>query len=191
VPTRPPIPRERSDVRRNRRALLEAAAEALAQNPGASMTDVARAAKLTRATLYRHFGNRAELIDAMRSELLERARLALIDARLDEGSALDALRRAVDALVPLGLRFRAILAEGNVLDPEFVRERAELLAPVLRVIERGQRDGALRADVPATWVLTVMAATLAAAVGTSPATPGTAIAGLVYSTLIEGVAAAR
>ncbi|GAA1827516.1 helix-turn-helix domain-containing protein [Actinomadura chokoriensis] len=191
MPTRPPLPRERSDVRRNRRALLEAAAEALAQNPGASMMEVARAAQLTRATVYRHFSSRGELIEAMRAELLERARLALTAARLDEGPALDALRRAVDALVPLGLRFRAILAEGNILDPEFVGERAELLAPVLHVIERGQQAGSLRADVPATWVLTMTAATLAAAVGTSPATSDTAIADLVFSTLIEGVAAAR
>ncbi|MFG2087233.1 MULTISPECIES: TetR/AcrR family transcriptional regulator [unclassified Spirillospora] len=191
MPAQPHVPRERSDVRRNRRALLEAAAEALAQNPGASMVEVARAARLTRATVYRHFSSRGQLIEAMRAELLERARLAIADARLDEGPALDALRRAVDALVPLGLRFRALLAEGGVLEPDFVRERGELLGPVLDVIDRGQRAGSIRTDVPATWVLTVMAATLAAAVATSPATPDTAVADLVFSTLTEGVAAAR
>lgn len=181
----------RSDVRRNRRALLEAAAEALAQNPGASMVEVAQAARLTRATLYRHFSSRGQLIEAMRAELLDRARQAIIDARLDEGSALEALRRAVDALIPLGLRFRALLAEGADLDPRFARERAELLAPLRDVIRRGQEDGVIRGDLPAVWVLTMMAATLAAAVRTSPVASETEMAELVFRTLTEGVAAER
>lgn len=180
----------RSDAERNRRMLLEAAADALAQNPGASMAQVAEAAGLARATLYRHFRTRLDLTEAIRAEALVRAAAALAGSRLDEGSALEALRRAVGSLASLGVRFRALLMEGADLDPAFLHQRAAVLAPLHEVVRRGQEAGLIRPDLPSRWVVTAMASLLAAGVRTSSGSldGDRTVAELVFGTLTRGVA---
>jgi AcrR family transcriptional regulator len=182
----------RSDAERNRRMLLDAAADALAQNPGASMAQVAQAAGLARATLYRHFRTRQELLAALRAEALIRATEAISASGFAEVSPLVGIRRAIDGLAALGVRFRAILLDGADLDPAFLRERGRVLAPLYDAVRRGQEAGVIRSDVPAQWVVTAMASMLVAAVHTVPADAGDgAVADLIYGTLMEGVAANR
>jgi AcrR family transcriptional regulator len=55
----------RTDFARNRQQILEAAKALLAESPGATMAQVARAAGLGRSTVYRHFADRGELVDAL------------------------------------------------------------------------------------------------------------------------------
>jgi AcrR family transcriptional regulator len=179
----------RSDAERNRRGLLEAAADALAENPGASMAEVARAAGLTRATLYRHFSNRQQLLEAMRAEALVRATHAIAASRLEEGSALEALHRVVEALLREGRRFRALLLAGADEDPVFLQERMAVFGPLQGVVQRGQAAGLIRADLPPGWVVAVIAALLASGVRMAPELPADdrALADLVFATLTTGV----
>lgn len=179
----------RSDAERNRRVLLNAAAEALAENPGASMAQVAQAAGLARATVYRHFRTRQDLLEAMRAEALVSAAEAIVGSRLDEGDPLDALRRAVEALTSHGARFRALLVEGAEQDPTFLRERAEVLAPLHEVVRRGQKARSIRPELPAQWVVTAMAALLAAGVRTlAGGMDHRTAANLIFETLTDGIA---
>lgn len=179
----------RSDVERNRRALLAAAAEELAQNPGASMVDIANAAHLTRATLYRHFGTREQLVEGLQARALDHASQALAESQLEEGPALEALRRVIDALAALGPRFRPLLIEGADLDPDFQARRAIVLDPLRAVVRRGQDEGEIRADVPPEWVVTALASLLAAGVRAvrDDGDRGATVAGLVYQTLVGGI----
>jgi AcrR family transcriptional regulator len=179
----------RSDALRNRRALLNAAAEALAENPGASIAQVAQAAGLARATVYRHFRTRQDLLEAMRAEALVSAAEAIAGSRLDEGDPLEALRRAVEALASHGVRFRALLLEGVELNPTFLQERAEVLAPLHEVVRRGQEAGLIRPELPARWVVTAMAALLTAGVRMlAGETDHRIVANLAFETLTDGVA---
>lgn len=178
----------RADVDRHRRALLEAAAEELSRNPEASMDDVAQAASLTRATLYRHFGNRKTLLQAIQAEAFARAAQTLDECRLNEGSALEALRRVLTALSSHGKRFRIILLltpEGNA---RFIARRDQVLAPLLDVIRRGQRDGEIRVDLSADWILTAMTSLFISAMR-APHTGKRSedVADLVSRALFEGV----
>lgn len=192
MPKHEPEGASRSDVERNRRALLDAASDALAQNPGASIAQVARAAGLARSTVYRHFSSRQELLQAMRGEALIRAADAIAVARVEEGTALEALRRTVDALVSHGLRFRVLLLEGVDLDPAFLRERGEALAPLNGLVLRGQAAGLIRSDLPPEWVVAAFASLLTAGVRRASGAPADdrEIADLVFSTLTAGVATA-
>lgn len=179
----------RSDVERNRQALLAAAAEELARNPGASMVDIAHAAHLTRATLYRHFGTREQLVEGLQARALDQASRALAESQLEGGPALEALRRAIDALAALGPRFRPLLMEGADLDPDFQARRAIVLDPLREVVRRGQDEGEIRADVPPEWVVTALASMLAAGVRAvrDDGDRGATLAGLVYETLVAGI----
>jgi len=161
VPAIEPTPPSRIDVERNRRMLLDAAANALARNPDVSMLQVAQAAGLTRATLYRHFDSRAKLLEAMRTEALAQAAEVISEAHLDQGTALEALHRVIEAVASLSERFRPLLIEGTDLDPTFLHQRAEVFAPLRDVVRRGQEAGLIRVDLPPQWIVTVMASILA------------------------------
>jgi TetR/AcrR family transcriptional regulator, mexCD-oprJ operon repressor len=181
----------RSDVERNRRVLLDAAGGALSRNPGASMAEIAREANLTRATLYRHFGSRERLIGAMRAEALVRARETIAGCRLDEGTALEALRRVVDAIVAQGARFGFLLAEGAEQDPDFTQERDRVFAPLRDVVRRGQAGGQVRTDLSAEWIVAAVVSLLTAGVRAAGSLPagGSPEEDLVFRTLVEGVGA--
>lgn len=157
-------PSARVDAERNRRALLGAATDALAKDPDASLADIARLGGLTRATLYRHFGSRGKLLNALRDDALDSAIEAVAAARVEDGSALESLRRVISAMVSQGGRFWPLLIDGTDRDPGFQRSRDKAFAPVLGIIERGQRSGEVRADLSAQWALTALMALLTAAV---------------------------
>src|SRR4051794_5939989 len=57
--------RKRSDAAVNREHILEVATDLLAREPRASMAAVAEQADVSRATLYRHFPARADLLHAV------------------------------------------------------------------------------------------------------------------------------
>lgn len=131
---------DRADALRNRGTILDAAVDVLAVDPSASLGEVARRAGLGRATLYRHFPSREALRDAIRAEALSRAEAALREAALDDVPAREGVRRAAEVLVPLGMRFRVLLAEGADLDPEFVAARDRVLAPLLGLVARAAAE---------------------------------------------------
>jgi AcrR family transcriptional regulator len=164
MPSEPVAHRGRADAVRNRAALVEAAAEVLAASPGASLAEVASRAGLGRATLYRHFESRESLRAAIREEALSRAAEVLATVRLDDCSAREGVRRAAAALVPVGLRFRILLAEGVDTDPDFLAARDRALAPLMRLVQRGVAAGDLRPGADPRWVGMVLAGLLTTAV---------------------------
>jgi serine phosphatase RsbU (regulator of sigma subunit) len=55
----------RTDYARHRRQILVAARALLSESPNATMSQIAQAAQLGRSTLYRHFADRGELLEAL------------------------------------------------------------------------------------------------------------------------------
>ena len=182
---------ERADVLRNRAAILDAAVDVLAADPSASLADVARRAGLGRATLYRHFPSREALRDAIRQEALARAEAALAVAGLDGLTPREGVRRAAEALVPLGMRFRVLLAEGADVDPEFVVARDRVLAPLLGLMGRvaAERGGTVD-PVWAGMVLANLLVTAARAADAGVLAPDDA-AEMVARTLFDGLGPPR
>ncbi|MFE3543762.1 TetR/AcrR family transcriptional regulator [Nocardia sp. NPDC059177] len=135
----PPVAR-RADTRRNARRLLAAATAVLAQNPAATMTDIADAAELTRATVYRYYRHREDLITAIRA--LAEAEIAALVAELPaRGPALPALVALLESSVELGMRYRYLVLNPGGLDPtETVVQARDTVA---EFIARGQRAGEL------------------------------------------------
>jgi AcrR family transcriptional regulator len=154
----------RADAARNLHRIVEVAARLLGNDPQLAMADVAVAAGVSRATLYRHFATREALIDAIRRQSVEQGKQALELCRLDEGSATDALRRVVAVWLDVARRYSFPQLAAQI-GSEAVREDQRRLfrEPLLRLMERGQAAGELSAELPPAWGVHAFGALLLAA----------------------------
>ena len=151
---------------RTRRAIIESATAVLSRTPDASLGTIARAAGVGRTTVHRHFPDRDALVRAIADAAMDATRDAYAAAHLDDGPPIDALARLVHELVALGDRFAFLLREPALVgDPAVDATEREMAAPIVVLIERGRASGALRDDLPATWVLEVLMAAVYAAWG--------------------------
>jgi AcrR family transcriptional regulator len=147
----------RADALRNEAAVLDAATRVLTENPAATIPDIAAASGVARATIYRRFPTRDALLGALMERGLAEVTDALATARLEEGSARDALGRLVTVLVAVGDRYRFLLTEARRPDPAHKQVAEHLFGrQLIALIERGQRSGEFRLDVPATWAYAVL-----------------------------------
>jgi len=140
-----------------RQDLLNAASELLMQTPTASLAEIATYAKVGKATLHRYFPGRDDLMLALGYRTLAQVSNAILESRLNEGSITEALGRLTEALVPLGDKWHFLLTE-PILDthPHFVEADTLTQRPILALIQRGQANGELRADLSAEWLLHMM-----------------------------------
>ena len=175
-----------------KRTMLDVATRVLLHSPTASLADVATAAGVSRTTLHQHFPTRQDLLVALALDAMDLVRQAYAEARLDEGGAREAIGRVVDRTVPLGPRLEFLLRERSLdAEEEVSRRYADLDAPLVDLVRRGQAAGELRADLPAWWlVASLVGAVYAAweAIADGRLAPRDAT-GLVVTTVLDGTAA--
>jgi AcrR family transcriptional regulator len=158
-------PQLRADAARNVRRIIETASRVLADDHSAGMAEVASAAGLARATLYRHFPCREDLVDTIRTQAFDEFERVVATARLDEDPPLEALRRLINGIMEVGDRYRFLLAEAPGEpkgDPRRKRED-RMRMPVLALIERAQRGGELGSELTPLWATQTLAALINAA----------------------------
>jgi AcrR family transcriptional regulator len=127
-------------------AILDGAARLFAlQGEQASMNDVAAAAGVARATVYRYFPNRQALLDELARAAVADADARLEAARIDEVAPEEGIARAVRALVEVGESFVLLARERVRSDPELFERR--LARPLRELFERGQAAGDIRGDI--------------------------------------------
>ena len=127
-------------------AILDGAAEIFAlQGEQASMNDVAEAAGVARATVYRYFPNREALLAELALVAVNDVAGRLASARIDEVAPEEGVTRAVRALVDVGNWFVLLARERRRSDPE--RFERQLTEPIRRLFERGQASGDIRQDI--------------------------------------------
>src|SRR5215469_12017010 len=182
---------QRADARRNIAAILDAATDCLARDPEVSIADIAAAAGVGRITLYGHFRTRADLVDAVLLQTVERAD-AILDATDTSGDPADALARLVASSWQIVNQFRNILlAAQRELPAERIRGvHDRILRRVQSLIEHGQRTGTFRRDMPRQWLITTTYSLMHAAAEDAAAgrlDAGEA-AGLITTTLLAAFA---
>jgi TetR/AcrR family transcriptional repressor of mexCD-oprJ operon len=155
----------RADAERNRERVLDHATRLLAHDPGAGVADIAHAAGVGRATLYRHFPSRADLVVAIHERAFAESEAAIAASRIADGTAAAALERLVAALLEVGDRYRFLLADEalDLSDEHRRAHTARLRAPLLALIDRGQASGELSRSMDPAWMLTAFGAVVLAA----------------------------
>lgn len=145
----------RADARRNARRLLDAAAELLADDPFASLEQVAAQARVSRTTLYHHFPSRDALLDALTDRSVTEVCAALESARLSEGVPAEAMDRALISTWQVVGRYRGLVQiNPRRLGRDELRRRLEpALGPIRALIVRGQRSRAFDPELAPDWLL--------------------------------------
>ena len=131
------------------------------------MNDVAAAAGVARATVYRYFPNRQALLDRLAEVAVTDAGSRLAAARIEEVAPAEGVARAVRALVDVGDYFIAVAHERIRPAPEEFQRN--IAGPLERLFERGQASGDFRDDVPGSWLTESLVALVVGALSATPA----------------------
>lgn len=136
----------RADARRNRGRLLDAAIETILEvGPEPPLDAIARRADVGIGTLYRHFPDRAQLLDAVAEHALERSIDAAETAIARGPDGHDALRRYLHDAVDIGVSVLNIVHP--LLDGDWREQRVRMTALLTAMLEQGKQAGRLRDDV--------------------------------------------
>ena len=142
--------RRRLDADRSVAAILAAALEALAGDPDASMAEIARRAGVVRATIYVHFPTRETLLDAVMEKAVAEVAEAAAEAEPQLGEPAEALVRVLRATWQKLDLFQSLLTinTNRLSAEELHRRHLPVLEHYAPLIERGQKAGVFRSDLP-------------------------------------------
>jgi AcrR family transcriptional regulator len=139
----------RIDAARNDERILTGAVTALGRDPSAGMTEIAAACGVSRATLFRRYPARDELIATLRNHAHSLLAEAVAGAEPDSGRAAEAIARLCDELLRVGEQFAFLEQNPNL--PGRHDGITHIAAPVEALIARGQLSGEFDAELPPRW----------------------------------------
>jgi TetR/AcrR family transcriptional regulator, mexCD-oprJ operon repressor len=160
TPTTASARKRRADAERSISSIINAALEALANDPDVSMAEIARRAGVVRATIYMHFPTRESLLDAVMENAVAQVADATREADPTQGEPEEALERVLRSTWHKLSDFQALLAinTSRLSAKELHRRHQPVMTLFVPLIERGQKKGIFRTDVPVSWHLAMVRA---------------------------------
>lgn len=167
--------------------IMERAATVLAERgDGVSMADIAKAADVGRATLYRYFPTRDALITAMADTALQDLGTRVAEASLDTVTIPEAIARITRAFIANG-QYAALL-RGQRDECLSSDEIDRLISnPIRSLLQRGIDSGVLREDLSADTMLTISGGLLQAGVTLAAGIGGEEASAAITTVLLDGV----
>ena len=143
---------------RSRRALLDAAISLFLQNPAASLSDVAQTARVGRATLYRHFSTREQLIRELAIESLQETDAVLKPIHEAGLSARQTLERGLVEVIRIADRFRFLLSLWSIVegDDEVEHIYQRQLDDLVNLINAAKAEGAIDNNLSTAWIVSLV-----------------------------------
>lgn len=143
--------------KRTREKVINQAMQVLAKNPKASLNEIAEAAEVGRATLFRYFKSRKQFIHELVVEAdrkLENATTPIIEKKLN---ARDTLEEFITVLVPLGASFHflnsgQVHSEGSGIEDLYRNQ----LVRLKELSKRLRAEKVVAADIPLAWIAAVL-----------------------------------
>jgi TetR/AcrR family transcriptional regulator, mexCD-oprJ operon repressor len=171
-------------------AIIAAAARALAEHgEQASMADVARAAGVARATVYRYFPSREALLADVGRLAVADAGARLASARISEVPPEEGVSRAVRALTEAGDPFIVLVRERVQPSPHAFEDA--VARPLRDLFERGQAAGTFRDDISTSWLVEALIGLMASVLSAKPQLGREDTTAAIASLFLEGARAHR
>ncbi|CAL9351886.1 TetR/AcrR family transcriptional regulator [Streptomyces sp. enrichment culture] len=142
----------RADAERSVRAILEAAERVLAEEPGASMEQIAAAAGVARTTIHRRFASRQALIEALASSAARQLARAVDDGRPDTAPPLVAMHRITANVLQVKSAWAFALELPAGPGSEAAALHQDIDRTCVAVFERAQHDQLIDAAADLDWV---------------------------------------
>ncbi|MEU0630220.1 helix-turn-helix domain-containing protein [Streptomyces sp. NPDC005989] len=177
----------RADAERSVRAILEAAERVLAEDPGASMEQIAAAAGVARTTIHRRFANRQALIEALATSAARQLAQAVDDGRPDTAPPLVAMHRITANVLQVKGAWAFALGLAEDPDSEAAALQQDINRRCIAVLERARADKLIDEAADLDWVRRVYYALIGESLrgNTNGADPDT-LAARIIDTLLRG-----
>ncbi|QDZ15495.1 TetR/AcrR family transcriptional regulator [Humibacter ginsenosidimutans] len=175
-------------------AIIDSAATILAERgDAASMDDIAAAAGIGRATLYRYFASRDELLNAMGAASVQELAARIEQAHLDAVPVDEGIARLVRAILATGHKYVAMNADSARYSAAYPDFDTRVTEPMRALFRRGIAEGSLRSDLPFELQIDLLSGLVKAALdGTTSGRSGVEeTAAAVASVFLEGAGATR
>jgi AcrR family transcriptional regulator len=169
-------PRLRRDAQRNRQLLIDAATEVLReQGIDASLDEIARRAGVGNATLYRRFPTREDLYEAVFANMGGVVQEAASRAELvaDPWTAFASYIEEVTQFCAADRGFSDLMMAGMAKSPALNAVRLESERILQGLLDRAQREGAVRPDIYLEDVILMLCAQQRVSPAAEAVAPGT------------------
>jgi TetR/AcrR family transcriptional regulator, mexCD-oprJ operon repressor len=171
-------------------AIIAAAARALVEHgEHVSMADVATAAGVARATVYRYFPSREALLADVAKLAVADAGERLASARIAEVPPEQGVSRAVRALTDAGDPFIVLVRERVQVSPDEFEDA--VAQPLRQLFERGQAAGTFREDISTSWLVEALIGLMASVLSAKPRLGREDTTAAIASLFLEGARAPR